>query len=103
MDNHNAEAIRKHVRTYLGVFVALLVGTLITVGVAQVDLGRGNIAVALIIAAIEAALVGAFFMHLVSEKKMIYTIMAFTVVFFVALMLLTVLSMGDVIINRNVS
>lgn len=46
------------------VFVALLFFTFITVAVTWVDLGSLNIWIALGIALIKAALVGAFFMHL---------------------------------------
>ncbi len=36
-----------------------------------------------------------FFMHLISERKMIYTLLAFTVFFFAGLMGLTVWAMQD--------
>jgi len=52
------------VRTYLLVFVALLVLAGATTGIAYVDLGPFNTVVALAIAAIKMALVGLFFMHL---------------------------------------
>jgi hypothetical protein len=44
-------------------------------------------------------LVAGFFMHLISEKKMIYSVLAFTVFFFAALMYLTIWSMerGNII------
>ena len=54
-----------------------------------------NIAVALFIATGKAFLVAGYFMHLVSEKKMIYGILAFTVFFFAGLMFLTLYSLGD--------
>ena len=48
----------------LGVYGALVVFTVITVGVTLVDLGNLNIWVALLIAVIKAVLVGLYFMHL---------------------------------------
>jgi len=58
------------VRTYLAVFAALLVLTLVTWGVAQVDLGWANDAVALTIAVTKALLVLWFFMHLRYSTRM---------------------------------
>ncbi|MCZ2075444.1 MAG: cytochrome C oxidase subunit IV family protein [Bryobacteraceae bacterium] len=51
------------IRTYFVIFMTLLIFTLITVGVALVDLGRFNVVVALAIAGIKATLVVLFFMH----------------------------------------
>ncbi len=96
MDDKHAHDIKKHLKVYIGVFVALLVGTIITVVVSRFDLGHaGNISLALIIAVLKAFLVAGFFMHLVSEKKPIYTILVFTAFFFVGLMALTIWSMND--------
>ena len=55
-------------KIYVGTLVALLFLTIITVGAAYVDLGSGNIVVALTIATIKASLVALFFMHLRWEK-----------------------------------
>jgi cytochrome c oxidase subunit 4 len=53
------------VKTYVGVFAALLVLTLVTTGVAYVDLGGAwNIVVALTIAAAKTFAVALYFMHL---------------------------------------
>jgi len=86
-----------HVRRYLFVFYALLFGTLITVAASYIPFGVRsiNIAVALFIAVCKASLVACYFMHLISERKMIYTIMGFTAFFFVGLMFLTLCSFGD--------
>ena len=48
--------------------MALLILTALTVGAAYIDLGSGNVVVALIIATIKASLVALFFMHLRWEK-----------------------------------
>ena len=53
------------VKTYLAVFAALLALTALTTAIAFVDLGGvGNVAVALSIAIVKAALVALYFMHL---------------------------------------
>jgi cytochrome c oxidase subunit 4 len=51
------------VSTYLMVFLALIVGTVLTWQVALIDLGPFNIVVALAIAVSKASLVVLFFMH----------------------------------------
>jgi cytochrome c oxidase subunit 4 len=51
-------------RIYVGVFLALIFFTLVTTGVAYVDLGRFNTVVALLIAVTKATLVVLFFMHI---------------------------------------
>ncbi len=97
MDTHAQEEFRHHLRRYLFVFYALMFGTLITVGASYIPFGNReiNIGVALFIAICKASLVACYFMHLISERKMIYGIMAFTAVFFIGLMFLTVWSFGD--------
>jgi cytochrome c oxidase subunit 4 len=89
MSGHTQEEISKHVRTYIAVFAALAFLTVVTVAVSYLHLPIGPaVAVALVIATIKAALVVCFFMHLISERHIIYWILALTVIFFVALMLL---------------
>jgi len=87
----HAVDIDKHVRVYITVFVALMVLTVITVAVSYLDLAVPlAVTVALIVATIKGALVAGFFMHLVSEKKLIYAVLVLTVLFFVALMALPI-------------
>jgi cytochrome c oxidase subunit 4 len=57
--------------TYFLVFLALMVGTALTVGVTYVDLGWFNLPLALAIATIKALLVIMFFMHLKDHPKLI--------------------------------
>ena len=94
-DSHHD--IAKHNRVYWLIFVALLVGTVITVGLNSVhfDSMKVTIAIALFVATIKATLVACYFMHLISEKKMIYIVLAFTVFFFAGLMGLTLCSYAD--------
>jgi cytochrome c oxidase subunit IV len=92
--HHGGHDVAKEVRKYMLVFGALLVGTLITVWASFIDFGGAarNIAVALIIATVKAALVGAFFMHLIDERKMVYGVLGATIFFFIGLMYLTLWS-----------
>ena len=96
MSGHSQEEIQKHVRTYIIIFFALLVGTVITVALNAVhfDSMKVTIAVAMFVAIIKAFLVAGYFMHLMSEKKMIYAILIVTVFFFAGLMYLTMWSMN---------
>jgi cytochrome c oxidase subunit 4 len=81
--------IDKHVRVYITVFVALMALTLITVAVSYLDLPTPMaIAVALFIAVVKGSLVACYFMHLISEKKLIYAVLVITAVKFVALLAL---------------
>ncbi|KAB2674366.1 MAG: caa(3)-type oxidase subunit IV [Verrucomicrobia bacterium] len=94
---HDDHDIAGHVRVYLGVFLALLVGTVVTVGLYYVHFESMavTITIALFIASIKAFLVAGYFMHLLSEKKMIYSMLAVTGVFFFALGALTLWSSND--------
>lgn len=88
--------IDKHVRTYIMVFVALMVLTVITVAVSYLDLSTGPaVALALLVALVKGSLVACYFMHLISEKKLIYTVLIFTVIFFLAVLLGPVLTNMD--------
>jgi cytochrome c oxidase subunit 4 len=79
--------ISKHVRAYILVFVTLMALTLITVAVSYLDLPTaGAIVLALAIAGIKGSLVAAYFMHLISERKLIYVVLAFTLIFFLAVL-----------------
>ena len=86
-----------HIRRYLYVFVALIIGTAFTVWASYIRFPSReiNIAVALFIASCKAFLVAGYFMHLISERKMIYGVLAFTAFFFTGLMALTLWSFGD--------
>ena len=88
--------IDKHVRTYVLVFVALLVLTVVTVAASYIELSTGpTIALALAIATFKASLVACYFMHLISEKKLIYWVLILTVVFFFFVLLLPTITEGN--------
>ncbi len=83
-----AEDIRKHVKVYIGVFVALLALTFVTVAISYLDLSvMASIILALIVAVVKGSLVACYFMHLISERKMIYSVLILTVFFFLFLLL----------------
>lgn len=60
------------VRTYVGIFIALLVLTAVTIAVAYVDLGPLNVVVMLLIAATKATLVVLWFMHVRFEGRLVW-------------------------------
>jgi len=93
--DHAAE-IDKHVKVYISVFVALMVLTIVTVAVSRFHLPvHLAVTVALIVATIKGSLVACYFMHLISEKKLIYAVLALTAVFFVVLLALPVITHSD--------
>jgi cytochrome c oxidase subunit 4 len=92
----HAVDIDKHVRIYITVFVALMVLTIVTVAVSRFHLPIPiAVTVALLVAIVKGSLVACYFMHLISEKKLIYAVLALTAVFFVALMVLPVITVHD--------
>src|SRR6266567_2829712 len=101
MDAHASDDISKHVKTYFMVFGALMVLTIVTVGVSYLHLPTHQaIVVALLIATIKGSMVALFFMHLNHERKMIYWVLALTVVFFAVLMLVPLATVLDRIVQR---
>jgi cytochrome c oxidase subunit 4 len=96
MSGHDAEAIRKETRGYILVFAALAVLTVVTVAVWRLHLPPlAAIGVALFIATVKGSLVASYFMHLISERRLIYYLLLLTLVFFIALMLLPLSHMVD--------
>ena len=74
------------VQGYVAIFGALLALTLITVAVSSLGMSTAStIVLALAIASTKAALVALFFMHLKSERPMVFWPLALTAVLFVAL------------------
>jgi len=91
MEAAHAEDVKKTVRTYVMVFAALMALTIITVAISYLHLGvKAGITVALTVATIKGSLVACYFMHLISERKVIYGTLILTVVFFVMLMVVPV-------------
>ena len=99
MDAHahdSVDDIKKSVKTYFMIFGALMVLTIITVGVSYVHLPvAAAVTVALIVATIKGSLVARYFMHLLHERKVIYWVLALTVIFFVFMMFVPLLTNSD--------
>jgi cytochrome c oxidase subunit 4 len=90
------EDVKKHVRVYMTVFGALAVLTVVTVGVAYLHLPIWPaLIIALIIATIKGGLVASYFMHLISEKKVIYWVLVVTFVFLICMFLLFISAHHD--------
>jgi cytochrome c oxidase subunit 4 len=81
------------VKTYLAVWLALLVLTGVTAGVAFIDLGPFNTIVALVIATFKAVLVALIFMHVKYASESLTKVVLIAAVFF--LMILLGLSLAD--------
>src|SRR2546423_10340738 len=96
MTSDHAADIDRHVRVYITVFGALMALTIITVVVSRFHLPVPiAVSVALLVATIKGSLVACYFMHLISEKKLIYAVLGLTAAFFLALMTLPVLTVHD--------
>ena len=99
---HSDHDIKAHVRTYMMVFGALLVLTVVTVAVSYLQMPVGAaVTLALIIASFKASLVAMYFMHLKGEVKIIYWSLYLTVVFFVLLFALPMWTEADHIIGTR--
>jgi len=93
--DHAAE-IDRHVRVYLTVFASLMVLTLVTVGISRLHFPVPiAVTVALLVATVKGSLVACYFMHLISEKRLIIAILALTVFFFIALVALPVITVSN--------
>jgi len=96
MTGHDPAEIDRHVKVYITVFVALMALTIITVVISRFHLPVPiAVSIALLVATVKGSLVACYFMHLISEKKLIYAVLALTVAFFIALLFLPVLTVHD--------
>ena len=105
------EEIQKSKKIYLAVFGALLVGTVITVLVAEapgwlywLDVGdhgfdKWDAIVGLLIAGTKASLVAIIFMHLNHEKKLIYWVFFGSIFFFICMAALLALAKSSPIFD----
>ena len=101
--SHSHEDIHKTIRSYVMVFVALLILTGVTVGVSYIHLESigERVALALVVAGIKASLVALIFMHLKAERPMIYYALALTAVFLVVAFGLPLWSESDKIMGTT--
>jgi len=68
-DDGDVHAHESPAKLYIGVFLALILLTLLTVGLASIHLGPANLAIAIIVASLKAILVCTFFMHLSHDNR----------------------------------
>jgi cytochrome c oxidase subunit 4 len=80
-------------KLYYGIWAALLVLTLVTAGVATIDLGPFNTIVALVIATFKALLVVLFFMHVKYTSEKLTKMVIISSIFWLLILLL--LSLAD--------
>ena len=87
---HEEGAVHAHIAStqfYVGIFVALVILTVITVKVSYYDFGSANTVIALLVATMKASLVAAFFMHLRYDR--LFNTLAFLAAFlFLAIFIL---------------
>jgi caa(3)-type oxidase subunit IV len=102
-DSADPAELQKHVKKYLFIGALLLVGTVITVALAFVELPTHsmNIILGMIVATIKASLVALIFMHLNHERPIIYKFLAFTTAFCIVLFVLFIFSNSDPLVDHN--
>ena len=92
----HAEDIQHHVKIYINVFIALAILTVITVAVSFLDVSFIEaFFIAITVATIKGSLVLSFFMHLLEEKPAVIWILATTMVAFLILMFIPLISLTD--------
>jgi FtsH-binding integral membrane protein len=87
-----------YVRRCIYIFIAILCAITLMVWISYLPAHyswAAKVAMILAVAACNAFVVAGFLMHLISEKKMIYTVLAFTVFFVAGLFGLTLYAMKD--------
>ncbi len=81
-----AARVKAHLRVYVMVFVALAVLTIVTVAISYLHLPTAlAITVAMVVATVKASLVAGYFMHLLSEEKVILWLLVLCAAFLVFL------------------
>jgi heme/copper-type cytochrome/quinol oxidase subunit 4 len=83
--------VKRHVQHHLMIAGALVIGSLTTIWTSQTHFSSfaRNVEATLGVAAIQAFLVAAYFMELLSQKKVIYSFLVFTALFFIVMMGIT--------------
>jgi cytochrome c oxidase subunit IV len=80
-------------KLYYGIWILLLILTVVTAGVATIDLGRFNTIVALLIASGKALIVVLFFMHVKYTSERLTKMVIISALFF--FLVLLALSLAD--------
>lgn len=93
----SAAELQQHVKKYYLVGGGLLLLTAITVAVAEFHVSIGwAVVIALFVAGIKGSLVACYFMHLIDERHMLYWILGLCAVFFLMLLLVPMVTVGEV-------
>jgi cytochrome c oxidase subunit IV len=97
MAGSSPEEIKKGIRAILIIGGVLSFLTVVTVGLSMYEMPthNQNILLGMILAAGKVCLVGGVFMHLFHEKKLIFKILTFSLVFLLAIFFLTYFSNLD--------
>jgi caa(3)-type oxidase subunit IV len=97
MSESHPTDFKSYVRRCIYVFItAVCMITLMIAASFIPNLGwAAKVTIILAIASVNAFVVAGFLMHLLSEKKMVYTVLVFTVFFFIGLMGLTMWALHD--------
>jgi caa(3)-type oxidase subunit IV len=101
-ESHSVD-FKSYFRRCLYVFITVLCTTSLMIAVSFLpNFGwPAKVAMILAVACVNAFIVAGFLMHLLSEKKMIYTVLAFTVFFFAGLLGLTIWAMHDMPVGSS--
>ena len=96
-DSEHHVDLNSYIRRCAVVFVAVIVATSLMIWASYLpNVGwPAKVVMIVAIAICNAFVVAGFLMHLLTEKKMIYTVLSFTVCFFASLMGLTLWAMND--------
>ena len=90
------EDIQHHVKVYKNVFIALAILTVVTVAVSFLDVSFIEaFFIAITVATIKGSLVLSYFMHLLEEKPAVIWILVTTMVTFLILMFIPLISLTD--------
>ena len=102
MATESKESIEHHIQTYIRVFIALGVLTVITVAVSYLNVSFIEaFFIAMMVATIKGSLVLGYFMHLITERQMIIWILVATVTTFIILMFIPLISLTDQVTTWN--
>jgi heme/copper-type cytochrome/quinol oxidase subunit 4 len=88
---------KSYLRLCIYVFIAVVCTTSLMIGASFLPHYSWAVKVTLIlaVACVNAFVVAGFLMHLISEKKLVYTLLGFTVFFFTGLLGLTLYALHD--------
>ena len=102
MATESKESIEHHIQTYIRVFIALGVLTVITVAVSYLNVSFIEaFFIAMTVATIKGSLVLGYFMHLITERQMIIWILVATATTFIILMFIPLISLTDQVTTWN--